>query len=150
LLKVVETSENLITVVIPPLDGYKTASSSQIPVTLEVSNKYSQEQLIADKRLTFTYIVKQDLPGSFPREGTAVPAAPHASSMPFNNSTSVTVPGGMLSTTSSSYSGPTVNSNSNNLSQSNSNNNNLASSINSSNNSITSIVHISDITAPAN
>ncbi|PRP84292.1 WD repeat, SAM and U-box domain-containing protein 1-like [Planoprotostelium fungivorum] len=48
---VVDTAENLITVIVPPKDP-----NSPSTVLVEVGNRYFTDQLMASKRMTFTYI----------------------------------------------------------------------------------------------
>lgn len=50
--RILETSENLLTVVAPPRYELDTAT----PVNVTIANKYSSEVLTAEKQLIFTYI----------------------------------------------------------------------------------------------
>lgn len=51
--KVVELSENLVSVLVPPC--FDLISDTEVEVV--VSNKYSQESVEAEKKPTFTYFV---------------------------------------------------------------------------------------------
>ena len=55
--RIIETTENLLTVAAPP----RFDVAQDMPVQVVVSNKYLHEQLAADRKLTFYYL-NQNIP----------------------------------------------------------------------------------------